>query len=68
MKLVEVKSSNIKAVGYENNNLYIQYQSGGVYMYESVCPQNFFDLINADSIGQYVNKNIKNNYICTRIV
>lgn len=61
MKLTEVVSSNIKAVGHENNTLYIQY-SGGVYAYENVSNELYEQLMKAESKGRFVAENIRGKY------
>lgn len=58
MKLVKVQSSNIQAVGYENNNLVIKYNSGA-YVYENVPQALYESLVQAESKGRFVNTNIK---------
>jgi hypothetical protein len=61
MKRQAVESSNLASVGYdaENSILEIQFNHGGVYQYLDV-PENVYDgLMNADSHGQYFDRNIK---------
>jgi len=62
MKLNPVKSSNIKAIGYEGGNLHVQFASGKVYEYEGVTEKDFADLAEAKSIGSKFAKGIRNNY------
>lgn len=61
MELVKVNSSNIKAVGWENNTLFIAYNSG-IYMYEDVKRELYEQLLNAESKGKFVCENIKPNF------
>jgi hypothetical protein len=64
-KLNPVKSSTIKAIGYDevNRHLYIEFHSGTIYKYYNVYPQEFNGLITAYSIGGYYNEWIKRSYI-----
>lgn len=59
--LKPVKSSNIKAVGYDpvNHALRIQFNSDAVHEYESVTPDKHTALMNAPSIGSHFHANIK---------
>jgi hypothetical protein len=61
--LVAVDSSAVEAVGYDagERELYVRYRgkSGGTYVYGRVTPREYRDLLAADSIGGYVNKEIK---------
>ena len=41
MKLTEVISSNVKAVGYESGKLYVMFNGGAVYEYDNV-PQKLY--------------------------
>lgn len=62
MNMIEVSSSDIYSVGYENGILYICFNKGGIYAYHDV-PQNvYFDLIHAPSKGKFFHQNIKKNY------
>jgi KTSC domain len=61
MERQSVESSNLASVGYdaENEILEIEFNHGGVYQYFDV-PENIYEsLMNADSLGQYFDRNIK---------
>ena len=61
MKRQSVTSSNLASVGYDaaNEILEVEFKHGGVYQYFGV-PENVYDeLMNADSHGQYFDRNIK---------
>lgn len=60
MKLTEVKSSNVKAIGYDEStkDLYVEYNAG-TYVYENVPAVVYEGLVSADSKGQFMNKNVK---------
>jgi len=56
------KSSNIKAIGYDEDalELYVQfYTSGLTYIYSDVKPEQYEALLKADSIGSYFAKHIR---------
>jgi hypothetical protein len=64
MKREDVKSSNIKAVGYDHTTkiMEIEFKNGGVYSYEGVHPDHHAKLMAADSIGGHVGKHIRGKY------
>ena len=67
MQMTPVISSNVIAVGYENNNLYVDYK-GGRYIYLNVPKIEFENLLNAESKGKYMNKHIKGYYSYSKII
>ena len=67
MELKKVKSSNIDSVGYENENLYIKYQSGAIYKYKNVPKVIYESFIDSDSKGRFMNSEIKNKYLFERL-
>lgn len=64
MKLIPVHSSGVRAVGYEEERkvLYVQFVDGDVYEYYDVPVSDVVELIQAHSIGRFVNKRIKPYY------
>lgn len=67
MELVNVNSSNIKSIGYENNTLVVKFNTGSIYWYSNV-PQNVYEeLLNAPSKGHYLNESVKNKYADCRL-
>jgi len=64
MKRTAVKSSNIKAVGYDSTSrtLEVEFLSGGLYQYFGVEPAVALTLRRTKSKGQYFANNIKNEY------
>jgi len=59
-----VDSSNIESIGYDNENqdLHVHFVNGGIYVYHQV-PHNIFDeIMNADSKGSYLNREVKGIY------
>lgn len=59
--LIQVKSSNINAVGYNNQYkiLTIEFQNGNIYNYQEVPKTVYDELMDADSKGKYFMKNIR---------
>lgn len=61
MNRQSVESSNLASIGYdaENEILEIEFNHGGVYQYFDVPENVYEELMNADSHGQYFDRNIK---------
>lgn len=53
MKMTEVKSSNIQAVGWDNGILHIRFKNGATYSYEDVAGAEFNALLSAPSVGKH---------------
>lgn len=66
MKLIEVQSSNIKAIGYESGCLFVEYPSG-TYEYQGVPEKVYTDLMAAESKGSFMNQYIKGQYEYRRL-
>jgi hypothetical protein len=62
--LTPVNSTMVEAHGYDapSGTLRIQFKGGSIYDYPSVPAAVYADLQRADSVGQFVNRNIKPNY------
>ena len=69
MKRIPVQSSQIKSIGYNYQSLFleIEFKRGTIYLYQNVPYQETFNLIFADSIGSYFNKNIAKQYLWVKI-
>jgi len=66
---VEVTSSNIASVGYHDGKLFVEFRrSGAVYEYRGVPEYVYHELINAESVGKFFHRNIKNAYQAIRRV
>ncbi len=61
MEMQPVKSSNVSAVGYdeENKTLTVEFRSGGIYQYAGVPPEMYADLLEADSVGRFVSQVVR---------
>ena len=66
MKMIKVVSSNVVAVGYKGNDLYVDYKSGS-YVYKDVPKKVYDGLVNAESKGKYMHANVKGKYEYLRI-
>jgi len=62
MKRIPIKSSNLKAVGYESEILEVEFLNGGVYEYSEVPQENYDGLMAALSKGKYYNQYIKGQF------
>lgn len=61
-KYSEVDSSNIKSVGYLNENLLVEYHSGDVYSYKHVPASLYDKIVTAESVGRMINNEVKGKY------
>jgi hypothetical protein len=59
-----VDSSSVEAVGYDADNgaIYVRFLSGDTYVYSGADQGTFEELLNAESVGNYLNRVIKPNY------
>lgn len=64
-----VSSSNVAAVGYDNENeiVYVQFLNGTTYIYKGVPEIEFENLRTASSVGSYLNRCYKNVYPYERV-
>lgn len=64
MKRTPVDSSALNRVGYDPTReiLEIEFKSGNVYQYFHVPPSVYEALLKADSLGAFVNEQIKGSY------
>lgn len=63
-KLIPVRSSSIHHVGYdpESQRLLLEYEGGRLYEYLDVPEDVYVDLMQAASMGRFVNYAIKPHY------
>lgn len=57
-----VSSSNIEGVDHDGTDLYVKFLNGTEYKYSSVPAHVYQELLNAPSVGKYLNGNIKGTY------
>lgn len=68
-EMFPVSSSNIESVGYseENQEVYVQFLNGSIYVYKGVPLHEYENLRDAPSLGSYLHRNYKNVYPYERI-
>jgi KTSC domain len=68
-ELTPVDSTNVAAVGYdaEEQEIYVEFGDGGIYKYSGPDQQTFEELLEAPSVGSFLNRAIKPNYPYTRL-
>ncbi len=69
VNMTDVNSSNISAVGYDADNeiVHVQFLNGSEYIYKGVPQHEFDGLLNAPSVGSFLNRNYKNIYPYERV-
>ncbi len=69
-RLRTVESASIDAVGYDdaNEELYLRFrESGDTYAYYGVEPEVYEELMQAGSMGRFVNLKIKGHYFYRKL-
>lgn len=68
-EMIAVQSSNIESVGYDESDqeVYVKFLNGSVYVYRGVPLHDFEGLRDAPSVGSYLHRNFKNVYAYERI-
>lgn len=67
IEMHQVVSSNILAIGYNGEDVHVQFLNNSEYVYKGVPEHEFTGLLNAPSIGSYLHRNYKNVYPYERI-
>ena len=67
MEMIKVESSNVVAVGYKENDLYVDYK-GGSYVYKNVPKPVYEGLLKAESKGKYMWAAVKGKYEYKKLV
>lgn len=67
METSKTQSSLVKEVGYDGKDLYVTLVPNRKYKYENVPYSEYKNLLNADSMGQYFNSNIRDYYKSVRL-
>jgi len=64
-----VNSSNIESIGYDAISmiLEVKFVNGSLYQYFDINEMTYLSLINASSIGSYLQRNIVKTYRYTKI-
>lgn len=60
--MIPVSSSNIESIGYDEQNeqVYVRFINGNLYVYKGVPLHEFENLRDAPSLGSYLHRNYKN--------
>ena len=68
-EMTPVSSSNISKIGYdeETQEVYVRFLNNSLYVYKGVPPFEYDGLLNAPSIGSYLQRNFKNVYLYERV-
>lgn len=67
MNRVKVVSSNIKSVGWVNETLEVEFNSGSVYQYKGVPKTIYDNMMASESKGKFFNSIVKDKYAATRV-
>jgi hypothetical protein len=63
MNLIKVNSSNLEAIGFTGNVLFVEFKTGSVYSYAPVSEEHYKEMLRlneaGESVGKYFHKNIK---------
>lgn len=62
MRRRPVNSSSVRSVGWQDGTLELEYVGGSVYRYYDVPQPTYAGLLAAESIGNFVNTEIKPYY------
>lgn len=69
MDMRDVKSTNIKSVGYDpkERTLAVAFSDGSLYHYHNIERNKFEDLAEAKSVGSFLHEHIKGVYKHTKM-
>lgn len=69
MDRTAVRSSNIRAIGYDpqSQTLEVEFTTGGVYQYSGVPDAVYQGLMRAGSKGAYFHAHVKDRYPCLQV-
>lgn len=69
MQREQVRSSNLRSVGYDaaSQILEIQFNSGSIYQYSGVSMATYNGLMSASSHGKYFDRFIKNVFVTVQV-
>ena len=63
----EVNSSNLRKVGHDGQDLFLEYSSGALYKYSDVPRSLYEELLTSESKGKFVNACVKGKYVFKRL-
>lgn len=69
MEMINVSSSNVASVGYDEDSstLQVEFNNGSTYQYFDVPEHVFSGLRDANSVGGYLASNIKGTYRYSKV-
>ena len=69
MEPLKKQSSTIKDIGYsiEGRLLVVRFISGSIYCYSPITPHAYRELLDAESVGSYIQRNIVKNKLVNAI-
>lgn len=69
IEMIEVTSSNVKAVGYDFDRkvLVVEFKNGTTYEYDEVDETKHSQMMAADSVGGFLNREIKNKHAYRKV-
>lgn len=67
---IQVSSSNLKSVGYDEEHkiLEVEFKGGGIYRYKNVPKETFESFLSSPSLGKFFMGNIRNSFLCERLI
>lgn len=66
-EMIPVDSDAIEEVGFDAGELFVKFRGGGTYVYFIVPEAVFHAFLGADSVGAFLNREIKPNYECREL-
>lgn len=68
-EMIQVSSSNIESIGYDeaNQEVFVRFLNHTLYKYKGVPQHEFDNFRNAPSQGSYLHRNFKNVYPYERV-
>lgn len=68
-EMIFISSSSIQSLGYDeqNQDVYVEFLKGGLYVYRGVNLHEFENLRDSASAGSYLHRNYKNVYPCEKV-
>jgi hypothetical protein len=61
-ELIKVNSSNVEMIGFDDNNIFVQFKNGGIYQYHKTDREVYDNLKKSESIGKHLNTSIKGRF------
>src|SRR5690606_21006682 len=59
MQYTKVVSSNVDEIAHDGHDLFVRFKNGGLYKYRGVPLSVFERMLKADSVGKFLNAEIK---------